>query len=212
MDEKKDVLTVRDLLYKLLEYSFLWNKPERKKEKPAMLRINQIEVLLDEFGLSKKYVNPLVQIKYFIVGDNKKLSRTQFLNQLSNLEYILGGHFLHDREAVLNSELSEKVKNVFSDLPESILEKPVDFSWLFSDLMRFRQEIYNITHPDEGMIEGFSLGLNYSRYLKSTIKKTIVENLEEIDNTLCSLLDPYNKTLNKKEINYLDYDLKEIVK
>ncbi|MOA09268.1 hypothetical protein D3C78_1290870 [compost metagenome] len=76
--------------------------------------------------------------------------------------------------------------------------------------MGFRQEVYNLTYPDQRMAEGFSLGLNYSFYLKSAIKRTIVENLEEIDSTLCSLLDPHNKTLNKKEINYPDYDLKEI--
>ena len=59
-------MTAKDLLLKILDYQYLWILPQNKNSKPAKLRLEQIESLLDAFGLTKKYVNPLVQIKYSI--------------------------------------------------------------------------------------------------------------------------------------------------
>ena len=62
-------MTAKDLLYKILDYHYLWTLPQNRKSKPAKLRYQQIETLLDAFGLTKKKVNPLVQIKYTIAGN-----------------------------------------------------------------------------------------------------------------------------------------------
>lgn len=210
------MITAKDLLHKILDYNYLWSSPDRKNSKPAKIRLSQIELLLEAFELTKKYVNPLVQIKYSFTGNTEKLSRSQHLNKLTNLEYVLTGEFLHDRESDANKELSDKVLKKISalypnpDLLDHINNRPVDIGWLFSDLMNFREQIYRITLPNGGMSEGFSSGLQYSFYLQRQLKDIIKTNLLEIDDTLWEILDPYKREVSKKEINYHEVDLESI--
>ncbi|MCD0469767.1 hypothetical protein [Flavobacterium sp. JAS] len=207
-------MTAKDLLYKILDYNYLWSSPARKNSKPAKIRLSQIEILLEAFGLTKKYVNPLVQIKYSITGNKEKLNRAQQLNNLTNLEYVLHGEFLYDREKDANKELSDKVllkmATLYSHLVEHINARPVDIGWLFNDLLNFRQEFYKITIANDGMLEGFSSGLYYSFYLKGQIKEAIKDNLLEIDETLWQILDPYKRDLSEEEINYPKINLDSI--
>ncbi|WP_276501832.1 hypothetical protein [Terrimonas pollutisoli] len=207
-------MTAKDLLNKILDYNYLWLSPNRKNSIPAKIRLSQIEALQEAFGLTKKYVNPLVQIKYSFTGNKDKLDRAKHLNKLTNLEYLLNGEFLYDREKVANKELSEKIAtritSLYPDLTEYIHQKPVDIGWLFNDLLNFRQEIYKITYPNDGMLEGFSAGLHYSFYLQRQLKEIINNNLSEIDETLWLILDPTKRELSKKEINYPDADLENI--
>ncbi|NII83876.1 MULTISPECIES: hypothetical protein [unclassified Pedobacter] len=207
-------MTAKDLLNKVLDYNYLWSLPERKNSKPAKIRLSQIEVLQDALGLSKKYVNPLVQIKYSFAGEKQKLNRAKQLNKLTNLEYLLQGEFLFDREKDENLELQKKIittiTSLYPDMEEYINLRPIDIHWLFKDLINFRQEVYRLTYPNEGMLEGFSAGLHYSFYLKAELKKIIKYNLAEIDETLWQILDPTKKVLNKAEINYPEADLERI--
>lgn len=206
-------MTAKDLLYKILDYNYLWSSPERRNSKPAKIRLSQIETLLEAFELTKKYVNPLVQIKYSFTGNTEKLTRAQHLNKLTNLEYVLSGEFLHDREKDANNELSDKIITQITalysdpDLLDHIRHRTVDIGWLFSDLMNFREEIYKITLPENGMSEGFSSGLHYSFYLKRQLKDIIKANLSDIDETLWEILDPYKREVSKEEINYQDVNL-----
>jgi hypothetical protein len=215
---RKLKMTAKDLLYKILDYKYLWAIPQNKNSKPAKLRLEQIESLLDAFGLTKKYVNSLVQIKYSITGDKQSLDRARHLNKLTSLEYLLHGEFLHDREKVEILELSNKVietiTSMYPHMTEHINRKPIDLGWLFNDLLIFRQEVYKLTYPNGGMLEGFSAGLNYSLYLQSKLKKLITDNLNEIDETLWLILDPTKRDI---EINtltskykYVDHDFKVI--
>ncbi len=86
-------MTAKDLLCKILDYNNSWSSPDRIDSKPAKIRIAQIEILLEAFGLTKKYVNPIVQGTYSIMGNKEKLNRSQKLNKLTNLEYVLSGSF-----------------------------------------------------------------------------------------------------------------------
>lgn len=188
--------------------------PERKNSKPAKIRLSQIEVLQDALGLSKKYVNPLIQIKYSFAGEKQKLNRAKQLNKLTNLEYLLQGEFLFDREKDENLELQKKIittiTSLYPDMEKYINFRSIDIHWLFNDLINFRQEVYRLTYPNEGMLEGFSAGLHYSFFLKANLKKIIKDNLPEIDETLWLILDPAKKVLNKAEINYPEADLEHI--
>ncbi|MCH5598659.1 hypothetical protein [Niabella ginsengisoli] len=207
-------MTAKDLLYKILDYNYLWSSPDRKNSKPAKIRLSQIEILLESFGLTKKHVNPIVQIKYSFTGNNEKLNRAQQLNKLTNLEYVLGGEFLHDREKDANKELSDKVllkiSALYPDLVEHINQRPVDIGWLFNNLLNFRQEIYKVTFPNGGMLEGFSSGLHYSFYLQRQLKEIIKANIIEIDETLWQILDPLKRDISKEQIKYIDADLDDI--
>lgn len=207
-------MTAKDLLYKILDYNYLWSLPNRKNSKPATVRLSQIESLQDAFGLSKKYINPLTQLKYVVTGSGQKLNRAQHLNKLTNLEYLLRGEFLHERQHDANKELSDIIRttliSIHPGLRDHINEKPADIGWLFNNLLHFRQDVYKLTYPNEGMLEGYSNGLHYSFYLQHKLKKTIQDNLTEIDETLWLILDPEKREISIEEINYPSEDLDAI--
>ncbi len=211
-------MTAKDLLYKILDYKYLWSSPDRINEKPSKLRIAQIDSLQDAFGLSKKYVNPLVQIKYWTGGQKEKLTRSIHLNKLSNLDYLLQGEFLHDRAIEKNKDLNQistkKIKELFKSLPDEWINKPLDIGWLFNDLFNFRLGLYKVAYPTEGMLEGFSVGLHYSKYLQSEIKKVINDNLGQIDETLWMILDPEKRNIEidilESKYNYHNTDFEKI--
>ncbi|MBA3285569.1 MAG: hypothetical protein H0U27_10995 [Nitrosopumilus sp.] len=207
-------MTAKDLLCKILDYNYLWSSPDRKNSKPAKIRLSQIEILLKAFGLTKKNVNPIVQVTYSIMGNKEKLTRAQKLNTLTNLEYVLKGEFLHDRKKDANKELLDKVlvkiTALYPEHLEDIKLKHYDMRLLFNDLLRYRQDIYKITNPVEGIVEGFSCGLHYSFYLQKQLNDIIITNVSEIDETLWQILDPLKKDISKEAINYPDPDLDEI--
>jgi hypothetical protein len=207
-------MTAKDLLYKVLDYRYLWSAPHRVSSKPSITRLSQIECLQEAFGLSKKYVNPLVQIKYSLVGDTKKADRARHLNKLTNLEYLLQGEFLHDREKDENKELANKIiatiTALYPHMAEYINQKPVHIGWLFNNLLHFRQEVFKLTYPNGGMLEGFSAALYYSFFLQGQLKEIIMNNLSEIDETLWLILDPQKREFAKDKINYPEADLDSI--
>ncbi len=211
-------MTAKDLLYKILDYQCSWTHPQAMNSKPAKFRLEQIESLLDAFGLTKKYVNPFVQKKYSVVGNKESLDRSRHLNKLTNLEYLLHGEFLHDREKDANAELSKKIVEtitlLYPNMTEHINRRPTDIGWLFNNLFNFRQEVYQLTYPDGGMLEGFSAGLYYSFYLKHKLKTLITDNLNEIDETLWLILDPAKRDIEMNTLvnqyKYVDHDFKAL--
>lgn len=211
-------MTAKDLLHKLLDYNYLWTRKDLLNDKPSVIRRQQIESLLEAFGLSKKYVNPLVQIKYSIVGKKGELSRIKQLNKLTNIQYLMHGEFLHDRPYEENQELADiainKIKELYKHTPEDRMNRPVDIGWMFNSLLNFRQEIYKVAYPNGGMLEGFSVGLVYSQYLQLELKNLIQDNLDDIDNTIWLILDPQKREIDievlKSKFNYPDIDLDKI--
>ncbi|MCK8523498.1 hypothetical protein M0D21_18085 [Aquimarina sp. D1M17] len=141
-------MTGKDLLYKYLDYKYLWSNSDRLNEKPSIIRRQQLNSLLDAFGLSKKHMNPLVQMKYFLSGRKKELNRSQHLNKLSDIQYFEQGEFLNDREYDVNKELItcafDKIKELYKNPPESRMNRPIHIGWMFNDLMNFRQEILKL--------------------------------------------------------------------
>ena len=207
-------MTAIDLLYKVLDYYYLWNSAERVDSKPSQSRLLQIEKLLKGFKISKSYVNPQIKMLYSILGQKKALSRTEYLNTLTNLNYFSSGEFINDRPRDYYNDILFKItstlKLVHPDWINLIDERPVDLKWLFSNLLQFRQEVYKVTYPHGGMLEGFSAGLEFSFYLQKKFNDSITSNLTEIDETLCLLIDPEKKNVTKEEIEYPDIDLETI--
>lgn len=211
-------MTAKDLLHKLLDYNYLWTRTDLINHKPSVIRRQQIESLLNAFGLSKNYVNPLVQIKYSTLGKKGELNRAKQLNKLTNIEYLQHGEFLNDRPYEENQELSDrattKIKELYKQIPENIMNRPVNIGSMFNNLFNFRQEIYKVAYLNEGMSEGFSVGLIYSQILQSKLKNLIKENLDEIDDTLWLILDPKQREINiedlKNKFDYPDVDLNKI--
>lgn len=102
------------------------------------------------------------------------------------------------------------MRTIYPDYPDDLFKGQVNIRWLFTDLLNFRQSIYNITYPWGGMLEGFSLGLSYSKYLQYQLKETIKNNTVDIDNTLCLILDPLKRDFDNSSIGYEEIDLAKI--
>lgn len=207
-------MNAKDLLNKYLDYNHLWASPERIDTKPAIMRRLQIAALQKAFGLTKKNANPLLQITYSFGGQKQRLDRTQYLKELTDLEYLLQGEFLHDRNEGANKELTDRITatmtSVYPGLTDNVLHKTGHIHWLFNNLLNFRIEVYKITYSESGMSEGFSSGLQYSRYLQAQLIESIKNNLSDIDDTLWLILDPARREFGVNEINYPDIDLKSI--
>lgn len=205
-------MTSKDLLFKILDYNYLWILPHNINSEPARIRLKEIEFLLDVFGLSKKYVTPEVRGSYNI--DGEELNREQYLSRKSDWEYFIGGDFLSDRAPDANTELLNSalstMRTIYPDYPDDLFKGRINIRWLFTDLLNFRQSIYNITYPWGGMLEGFSLGLSYSKYLQYQLKETIKNNTVDIDNTLCLILDPLKRDFDNNSIGYEEIDLAKI--
>jgi hypothetical protein len=206
-------MTVKDLLHKLLDYRYIWVLPQHIRSKPAEIRREQIEALQEAFGLTKKNVNLSNQITYSVNGET--LERATHLKSVTNMQYLVRGEFLHDRPKEQNEELTQRVKTVICELyphiPVEQMDRFMHIPWIFNNLFNFREEIYKVSFRDAGPVEGFSAGLSYSHHLKRKLKEVIKNNVEEIDETLCLILDPTKRTLEKRELveryNYPDVDL-----
>lgn len=210
-------MNAKDLLHKLLDYAYLWSKPERLKSKPSQIRLKQIEVLLDALELSKKSVNPLVQAKYFVSGRKKEWNRTQHLKKMSNIQYVRSGEFLRDRPYEVYTELGEKAKAKIRELytkpPESRMNREVDISWMFNHLLNFRQKAHELAFPDSGIMEGFPVGLIYGQFLTGEVRSDLNAKLATIDQTLWEILDPDQREIEEEHLaREFDYPLVDLEK
>ena len=199
-------MTAIDLLYKILDYNYLWNHADRNNSKPSQSRLLQIEKLLIGFQISKSNANPEVKMLYSILNEKKTLTRAEYINTLTDLSYFSSGEFINDRPSYYYDDVLFKITSTLNfihpDWVSFIDERPVDLKILFSDLFGFRQEIYRIAYPNQGMLEGFSAGLEYSFYLQKRLKEIITAHLTEIDETLCLLIDPQKRDITKEEIDW----------
>jgi hypothetical protein len=207
-------MTAIDLLHKVLDYYYLWSSPERVNSKPARSRLVQIERLLKGFEISKSNVNPAVKMIYSFLGQKKALTRAEYIKSQTNLIYFSSGEFINDRPKEdynhLLLKITSALKSTHPEWGTLIDENRVDLRWLFNNLLQFRQGIYNIAYPHGGMLEGFSTGLEYSFYLQKRFKEIVLSNLAEIDETLCLLIDPAKRSINKEDIDYPQFDLETI--
>jgi hypothetical protein len=209
-------MTALDLLTKYFEYDYLWRMPDRINDPPSVIRKAQLEALLDAFGLSKDHADPSVEITY--TGSEGRETRQQRLERISHLEYFEQGEFLSDRPLQGNRKLINQVlkfvREEYGFEPKSEEERHIHLKWLFSNLMGFRKEAYQLAYPSGGMLEGFSPGLMYSLHLQGKVKTAINEHLGEIDHTLWRVLDPEKRTVEmetlKAEYHYPDVDLGKI--
>jgi len=175
-------MTIKDLLYKLLNYRYEWAAKELNDSEPARIRIAQIKLLAQAFGL-------------FSNEEVRKFAKDDYVTNNKAIEYIVLGHFLHLQSfEKVNSSVKDKILAFTKQHYPTIHDiKPLGFSdirWLFNDLLIYRQKLYEVTYPFGGMLEGFSAGLYYGRSLQNKLNLTIEENISEIDDTLAMILDP----------------------
>jgi hypothetical protein len=202
-------MTAKDLLYQYLDYWFVKQQVDHFNYDAIKIREMQIGILLDQFGLTKKHIQ--------ITEEHQSEYYNRILNQHSEIEHMSMGSFLEFRADEENKEISNKIatalKQVYSNLPEDKLKNP-GIHWLFQNLLGFRKEVYQFTQPEAGQFEGFDPGLQYSFLLRGKLKHKVKNDVEEIDEVLCLILDPRKRVLDKAELiakfNYPDADLHKL--
>src|SRR5690242_7767766 len=116
-------MTAQDLLQKIFEYQLYWAKDERVTSAPAKVRLAQIEASLSAFDLTKNRINPLVRLRYVLLGKNKEMSRADFVRRLSAIEYVTSGEFIQDRPEEVYIQIIEKAKNTLNIIHEGLDER-----------------------------------------------------------------------------------------
>lgn len=204
-------MTAKDLLHKYLNYDYLWRV--HTKDEPSKIRLQQLNILLEVFNISKKNAKPST-VRYISSDSSKSKTREERIAELTELEYFVRGDFLHDRPYDTNKEVVSKATSAVGEIEKQSIEghkNQIHISWLFSDLLSYRREAYRFAYPPGGMLEGHSVGLYYSFYLQGKLRQTIQSNLEEIDEVLWLLIDPQKRDVPLAELisrfNYPDADL-----
>lgn len=197
-------MTAKDLLLKILEYRHDWAAPDRVQALPATLRFAQLSALQQALGLTKQHVNLLVRVRYRLGGQRTELDRAQYLNRLTNFEYVVGGEFIRDRPAEAYQELAAqaraRVREAYPHPPEDRMARPVELSWLFNYLLNYRQQLYAVSQPERGMLEGFAVGLLYGQEIVNTVKTAILQHTAEIDEVLSRILDPSQRDISADQL------------
>ncbi|MCF6407219.1 hypothetical protein L3C95_30260 [Chitinophaga filiformis] len=195
-------MTIKDLLYKVLDYRYEWAAKELNNSEPARIRIAQIKALAQAFGL-------------FSNEDAKKFAKDDYVTNAKVIEYIVVGHFLHVQSfEKVHPLVKEKIlaftKQHYPSVHDARPLRFGDIRWLFNDLFIYRQKLYEVTYPFGGMLEGFSAGLYYGRSLQHELNDIIEKNISEIDETLAMILDPEMRQLDALPQGYPDADLDSI--
>ena len=219
------MITSKDLLYKALDYDGFWNTSKRMlNSKPSQLRKLQLDKLLKAFGISKKNskakglipdnINKGQEVVtvYAISGSSKLMNRIEYIKTLTDFEYFSTGEFLTDIDRKRYQDLLEKIifisKIIFPEQSKVIDKEQINFVHLFSNLYNFRLSVYHMFQYSlsKKMREEFSIEDDYSLHLRQKFIKSMDYNLSEVDETLCLLIDPENRSFKENEIDFPAYD------
>lgn len=212
-------MTAKDLLLKLLDYSSFWYKAHFDSAPPSTVRQAQIESLQKAFGLTKEHIksvgNERMPFRRRVITRPFRLHRE--IEILSDYQFLTRGKFLEFRPENVNSKLTSLIESHalehFGYKRDEIIGK-IHLGWMFTDLLRFREDIYKFTYPSAGMLEGFSAGLMYGKHLQNKFKANVSSHLYEIDEVLWLLLDPEQREISMdtliSDFQYPDVNLDSI--
>jgi len=226
------MLTSKDLLYRALDYDGFWNISKRMtSSKPSQARKLQLEKLLAAFSISKKNVKAEAQAPYnvgkghkviTIYGisgrSSKSMNRVEYIKTLTNFKYFSTGEFIADLEGIKYKNFIKRIistsKRIFPEQSELIDKEPVNLVHLFSNLYNFRLSIYHMFKFgfDTRMRKEFSVEEDYSLYLRKKFIGSMNNNLSEVDEMLCMLIDPEKRSFKEDEIDYPNYDFEALDK
>ena len=196
-------MTVKDLLYKYLDYRSRWTVEHMAKSKPGMVRLKQINALLDAFGLSKKYANPEVET-YYSSQEYGRLNRQDYLKRLTDMEYMAQGEFLRDNpipsDGPLVERLLEELRKGGGYVPGKLNKHFPALNILWGEMLRLRYGIFDLTQHHVTIYEGYIIGLHYSGAMKRMISEKLEEPIARMDSVLCEIMDPKGRTFSEADL------------
>lgn len=188
-------MTSNDLLQLILQLNSPW-VPQDELAPPRRLRMRQCLALQKAFGLvGEQEAHRAGALGADREGKPQDKGDVLVRERAFQFRYLVNGGFLRQRDSTLSQPLLDKARQAFlkwnpdfnnGDVPIKVF----DPSWLWQNLLGYRQRIYDAVATPKGMLEGFSLGLSYSWILQAELNQLLVDNIAGIDDVLCELLDP----------------------
>lgn len=225
-----NMLTANNLLYNALDYDGYWNSSKRMRDsEPSKARKQQLDSLLHAFQILKKNAkstsqvpsrssnkNVITKTLYSTSKNPNSLERLDYIKTLSNFQYLTSGEFIADIDRAKYQDTLTNIvsvtKNIFPHNTKSIEQDSINLVRLFRNLYSFRHIVYNTF--ESGFLKqsriDFLVEEEYSQYLKQDFIRTIPGNLTEIDEILCTLIDPEKKSFTEAELKYPEFDLEAI--
>ena len=225
------MLTAKNLLYKALDYDGIWNSSKRMRDsEPSKARKLQLDSLLHAFQISKKNAKSTSQVPdrtsnkniitktFYATSKNRNsLERAAYIKTLSDFKYFTYGEFIADIDRAKYQDslthIVSVVKNIFPHETKNIELNSINLARLFHNLYSFRHIAYNTFESSflkPTRIHDFLIEEEYSRFLKQEFIRKAVNNFTEMDELLCVLIDPENKSFTEAEIKYPEFDLEAI--
>ncbi len=192
----------KDLLDKYLDYQTNWSSSHQLNSKPSKIRLEMLIALLKAFNI--------------IDVDFSENNNTDYEEENSALELFSDGFFLEDRSAEENSEVINRIESFANKFYPVLfkLRQTYSISWLFNNLLLFRTRIHEFTIDSKGFDGGIDFAVQYGAFLQNNLQTVINENIKEIDELLCLMIDPTNKIITEKYLidsfNYPDVNLETI--
>lgn len=198
---KQTNYTVKDFLDKYYEFKSMvpnykdWNQKSLKYNEPRFYRLKELESLIRAFDIGTDLLQDFQNRKF--------LER----RTLSDFEPII-----KDIEKYALNDEYEKERY------ESEMERAQSVRWfemLIQKFMRFSEEMRSILKFNSGVLEAGSLIFRYSINKTQKLLDDIdLNELKEIDELLCRVLDPKDRVFTKNELiknfNFPDVDLEAI--
>jgi len=193
-----------------------WQVEKVKDKPPSLLRLQQIEALLQAFQItnwlgltSRGILNEKGDYEYnFDTGEHL----------MSNLEYFIAGKFILEKESAHNAELVKAMKDLalseYSKIYKRGKKMYLVFSNGFQELFEYRRKIHCYTRTTWIQLEGVDVVKNYLEKVQKEFMKQLKKDLKIIDNILCLMIDPEQCEFSieelKEKYSYPDVDLEEV--
>jgi len=198
---KQTEFTVKDFLDKFYEFKAMvpnyrdWNHKSLKYNEPRFYRLKELESLIRAFEIGTDLLQDF-QNRQFL----ERRTLIDFEPIIKDIEkYALNDEY---EKEWLKSEM-ERVQGVKW------------FEMLIQKFMRFSEEMRSLLKFNSGVLEANSLIFRYSiNKTQQLINNIDLKELREIDELLCKVLDPKDRTFAKHELindfNFPDVDLELI--
>ena len=195
---KKDatIITAHVLLNKVFEFTSMttdeseWSLELQKDNPPRLIRLQQIEILLNIYL--------------------RELKNNSTLNDKIN--YLLKGSFIQQRNIKNYQDCFAEMDNLIG---QSGYKAPKEKEWNWYDLQEnylevisYKKQLYQLLNINDGIME-MSYHHSYSVLLTDTINATI--NTKPIDEFLALVIDPKKSAFSKNElIRQFDYPVEDV--